>query len=158
VAPLLRAAEQLAARGAMAQAGTLGAHIRTDLGAMTPEQEQRLSKLEARVALAEGNADEAVKVLEEIVTRDPLDGDALLMLGRHLADDGDTDRAILYLQRAGGIEGFEAQAKLREAQLHVGVAQYDQAVALLRRVQEIQPREQVARYLEQVERLSRAQR
>ena len=35
-------------------------------------------------------------------------------------------------------------------------ARYDEAVALLRRVQEIQPREQVARYLEQVERLSRA--
>ena len=116
-----------------------------------------MAKLEARVALAAGAGEDAVRVLEGLVERDPLDGEALLMLGRHLADSGDSDRAIVYLERAAGLPAFEAQAKLREAQIHVASAKYDEAVALLRRVQEIQPREQVARYLEQVERLSRAQ-
>jgi tetratricopeptide (TPR) repeat protein len=155
VGPVLRAAEQLASRGAMTQAGAVASHIRSSLGAPSPEEEQGMAKLEARVALASGAEEDAVQLLESIVERDPLDGEALLMLGRHLADSGDADRALVYLERAAGIDGFEAQAKLREAQIHVSSAKYDEAVALLRRVQEIQPREQVARYLEQVERLSR---
>jgi tetratricopeptide (TPR) repeat protein len=139
----------------MTQAGAVASHIRSSLGAPSPEEEQGMAKLEARVALASGAEEDAVQLLESIVERDPLDGEALLMLGRHLADSGDADRALVYLERAAGIDGFEAQAKLREAQIHVSSAKYDEAVALLRRVQEIQPREQVARYLEQVERLSR---
>jgi tetratricopeptide (TPR) repeat protein len=155
----LWAAEQLSARGAMPQAGAVAGRVRATLGAtLTPEELQRLSKIEARIAVAEGNGGEAVRLLEEVVTRDPLDGEALLLVGQHYAQSGDAERAILYLERAAGIDGFEAQAKLRHAQLLVGAEKYDEAVLLLRRVQEVKPREQVARYLEQVERLARTSR
>jgi tetratricopeptide (TPR) repeat protein len=155
----LHAAEQLSARGAMSHAGTVAARIRATLGAaLTPEEQQRLAKLEARVAVAEGDGGDAVRLLEEVVTRDPLDGEALLLVGQHYAQSGDAERAIVYLERAAGIDGFEAQAKLRHAQLLVGAAKYDEALPLLARVQELKPREQVARYIEQVERLSRTSR
>ena len=40
----------------------------------------------------------------------------------------------------------------------VSRSKYGEAVPLLRRAQELNPREDVARYLEQVERVARAQR
>jgi tetratricopeptide (TPR) repeat protein len=153
----LRSAEQLAARGAMSQAGAVAQRIREKLSPPPPEEEQRLSKLQARIAAAEGDSTAAVRLLEDIVARDPLDGEALLLIGQHYSENGDPERAVMYLERAAGIEGFEAQAKLSQAKLLVGAEKYEEALPLLHRVQEINPREQVARYIEQVERLSRIQ-
>src|SRR5262249_49161738 len=96
------------------------------------------------------------KVVEEILRLDPLDGDALMLLGNHWAKHDQPDKAILYLQRAAGLEAFEAEAKTRWAQILVNMGRYSDAIPLLRRVQEIKPREAIARYLEQVERLARA--
>jgi tetratricopeptide (TPR) repeat protein len=153
----LQAAELLASRGAMAQARVVAQSVRASLEASLSAQESlRLAKLEARIAVAQGDGGEAVRILEEVIARDPLDGEALLLVGQHHADRGDPERAIVYFERAAGIEGFEAQAKLRHAQVLVAAAKYDEAVPLLRRAQELKPREQVARYLEQVERLARA--
>jgi tetratricopeptide (TPR) repeat protein len=155
---LFRAAELLAARGAMTQARELTAQIRTKFGsALDPGQSLDLVKLEARIAASAGDAD-AGRLLDEVVARDPLDGQALLLAGQQQLRSGDPDRAMLYFERAAGIDGFEAQAKLQQAQLLVDRAKYAEALPLLRRVQEIKPREQVALYLEQVERLARVPR
>jgi len=155
VARPLRSAEQLAARSAASQAGAVAERIRANLGSPSPEEDLRLSKLQARIAAAEGDSGAAVRLLEEVAARDPLDGEALLLIGQHYAESGDRERAVLYLERAAVLEGFEAQAKLSQAKLLVGAEKYDEALPLLHRVQEINPREQVARYIEQVERLSR---
>ena len=60
--------------------------------------------------------------------------------------------------RAASIESVEGKAKIHQAQVLVGLDRYPEAIALLRRAQEIQPREDVARYIEQVERVSRQRR
>ncbi len=77
------------------------------------------------------------------------------MIGQHHARSGDPERALVYFERAANIEGFEAQASIRQAQVLVGQAKYDAALPLLRHAQELKPQEQVARYLAQVERLAR---
>jgi tetratricopeptide (TPR) repeat protein len=158
VAKPLRSAEQLSLRGAMAEARTVIERIREKLGEPSPDEALRMVKLEARIAAADGAGADAVRLLEEVVARDPFDGEALLLIGQHYADTGDRERAIIYLERAADIESYEAQAKLAHAKLLVAAEKYDEALPLLRRVQEIRPREQVARYLEQVERLARTQR
>ncbi len=96
-------------------------------------------------------------MLEEIVARDPLDGEALILLGQHCIRAGNTEKAIFYYERAESLEKFEADAKVRHAQLLVGSGQYDEALPLLRRAQQIDPRENVQKYLEQVERVARVQ-
>jgi Flp pilus assembly protein TadD len=108
--------------------------------------------------VAEGKGEEAVTILEEVVALDPLDGDALILLGQHYSRTGDPERAILYYERAEGVEGTEAVARVRHAEVLVAQARYDDAVPLLKRAQEIQPREDVGRYLEQVERIARSRR
>jgi tetratricopeptide (TPR) repeat protein len=152
----LRSAEALVARGAMPQGRTLVARVRDVLGGrLTGDEGRALLRLEARIAVTEGNGGEAVRVMEEIAAADPLDGEALMLLADHHARAGDPDRALLYFERAAGLEAYEATAKIRQAQILVGRGRYQEALPLLRRAQEIKPRDEVARYLDQVERLSR---
>jgi tetratricopeptide (TPR) repeat protein len=155
----LRSAETLSQRGALEQAKSLTKEIASTLGpSLNGEDRRRLLRLQARIAVSEGSNDEAVKVLEEVVAADPLDGDALILLGQHAAKAGDVERARLHYERAAGIDAFEAQAKTRLAQLLAGQGKYQEAIPLLKRAQEIKPREEIARYLEQVERLARQSR
>jgi tetratricopeptide (TPR) repeat protein len=160
VARPLRAAELLAARGALAQARQIGARIRAlQAGKMDPADQRKLLKLEARMSMAEGGGSgDTVKVLEEIVQLDPLDGEALLLLGQHYARHHEPDRAIFYYERAASLDAFEANAKIRHAQVLVSLGRYGDAVPLLRRAQDVKPHEDVARYLEQVERIAKTRR
>jgi len=156
----LRSAETLAARGAMPQARQLIDHIREVAGDKLVEADRRkLLKLDARLSMQGGSGtDETAKVLEELVALDPLDGDALIMLGQYHSRLGEPDRAIFYFERAESIEAFEVNARIHHAQVLVGMGRYGDALPLLRRAQELRPREEVARYLEQVERISKAKR
>jgi tetratricopeptide (TPR) repeat protein len=155
----LRAAEVLSTRGANRQARALLARLAELHPQMEEAERRKLLKLEARLAMADGDgSDAAAAVLEELVQLDPLDGEALLLLGQHYARKGEPDRAILYYERAEGLAAFEVNARLRHAQTLVGMGRYADALPYLRRVQELKPREDVARYLEQVERLAKGRR
>jgi tetratricopeptide (TPR) repeat protein len=155
----MRCVEIVAQRGGTDQAKELAGHLRTVLGPSLDERDtKKLLKIEARIAVAEGGGEEAVKTLEEIVSLDPLDGEAILLLGQHYTRVNDPGKAIFYYERAEGIEAFEADARLRHAQILVGQSRFQDALPLLKRVQELKPRDDVGRYLEHVERLARAQR
>jgi tetratricopeptide (TPR) repeat protein len=160
IARPLRAAEYLAQRGALPQAREVAIRLRAVCAATLDDADQRkLLKLEARLSMAEGGGSAATaNVLEEIVRLDPLDGEALMMLGDWYSRQSQPDKAIFDFERAESIDRYEQKAKLRHAQILVGMARYADAVPLLRQVQEKSPRDDVARYLEQVERLAKARR
>ena len=100
--------------------------------------------------------EEQVRILEEIVELDPLDGDALILLGRQAGRGGDVEQAVFYFERAANVEGFEADAKIRHGQLLVGQGRYQEALPLLRRAQQLAPRDNVQEYIEQVERFAQS--
>ena len=164
----LRSVEILSQRDAVPQARALLAQIREASGpSLDDAGKKRVLRLDARLAMAEGGAagaagggagaeSAAVKSLEEIVALDPLDGEALMLLGQHYTKANEIDRAIFYYERASSLEPFEADAKVRQAQLLVAQSKYREAVPLLKRAQELKPRDEVARYLDQVERISRS--
>lgn len=153
----LRAARALVARDATAETRDLVEAIRRVAGdSLDAEQKKELLRLRARLAVAEGAGDEEARVLEEIVALDPLDGEALILLGQHAQRNGDREKAIFQFERAAALEKHEADAKLRHAQLLVGEGKYEEALPLLRRAQTLQPRDSVQEFLEQVERVARA--
>ncbi|MDO8349126.1 MAG: tetratricopeptide repeat protein, partial [Planctomycetota bacterium] len=80
VARPMRAADGLAIRGALGQAQVLVAHMRKKMTDDLADADRRkLLKLEARFRMADGaDGAEDVKMLEEVVALDPLDGEALL--------------------------------------------------------------------------------
>jgi tetratricopeptide (TPR) repeat protein len=150
-------AKLLIFHGALQETKRLIERIESLQGA-DPNQTYRkdLLKLRAQIAMAEGSGDEQVKVLEEIVSLDPLDGQALILLGQHYNRSGDIEKAIFYYERAESLEKFEAEAKLRHAQLLVGQGKYSEALPLLNRAQEINRRDDVQKFLEQVERFAKS--
>jgi tetratricopeptide (TPR) repeat protein len=153
----LRSAEMLAGRGALAQAKRVSSHIREVWDKRMTETDQRkLLKLGVRLSMAEGESGtETAGVLEEIVKLDPLDGEALLLLGQLYAKQNQPDRAIFYYERAESLDAFEGNAKTRHAQVLAGMGRYAEAVPLLRRALEIKPNNDVEAYLKQVERIAK---
>ncbi len=154
----LRSAELLAGRGAVPQAKRVASHIREVWETrMTDADRRKLLKLEVRLSIAEGgNSAETAGVLEEIVKNNPLDGEALIMLGQHYTAQNQPDRAIFYYERAESIEAFEANAKTRHAQVLVGMGRYGEAVPLLRRALDLKPNDEISAYLKQVERIAKS--
>ena len=156
----VRSAEMLAARGGTAQAKALAAQIKDRLGDRLADADKRkLLKLQARLAMGTGAGDaETAAVLEEVVQLDPLDGEALMLLGQHYARAGQPDKAILMYERAARIDAYAANAKVKMAQVYVAQSRFGDALPLLRDAQTLRPRDDVARYIEQVERASRSKR
>jgi tetratricopeptide (TPR) repeat protein len=153
----IRAAKVLVTRGALEETKGLIERIEQMHGAQLVAADQKdLLKLRARIAVAEGASGDEIKVLEEIVKLDPLDGEALIMLGQNASKANDPEKAAFYYERAESLDKFEADAKLRHAQLLVGQGKYSEALPLLRRSQEIKPRDELQKYLDQIERLAKS--
>ena len=154
----LRNVEVLVSRSAYPAAMRLLASLRGSAeksANLSDDLRKRMLKIEARTLAAQGGASEVqTKILEEIVRLDPLDGDALILLGQCAAATN-MEKAIFYYERAANIEAFESEAKLRHAQLLVKAGKYQDALPLLKRALELKPREDVQRYAEQVERAAR---
>lgn len=151
---ILTASKVLLSRGALAETRTLVERIEALYGeSLAQAQQKDVLHLRARLAAASGAAgSEEADILRELVALDPLDGEALLLLGQYYARAGDAEEAVFAYERAAGMDRYEAEARLRHAQLLVGQGLYAEALPLLRRAQAIDPRENVQQFLEQVER------
>ena len=151
----LRNVEVLLSRAAYDVAERLLAAVTTKITVLPDDQKKRVLKMKARLlAVRNEMGDEQVKILTEIVSLDPLEGETLILLGQYYASR-DMEKSIFYYERAAALEAFEADAKLRQGQLLVKNGKYQQALPLLKRALELKPREEVQRYTEQVERAAR---
>jgi len=152
----LRAAKVLAARNALEETKRLIGRIEElQADALSDADRKELLRLRARIAVAEGAGKEEVRILEQIVKLDPLDGEALLLLGQHAARTNNKEQAVFYYERAEQLGKYEADANVRLAQLLVKDKKYAEALPKLKRAQEIKPRENVQKFLEQVERAAK---
>jgi tetratricopeptide (TPR) repeat protein len=148
----LRAAELLTRRGAWTEAQALLKTLQqTHAATLVDDDRLRILKLEARAALASGAGERAIQTLEQITTRNPLDGEALLLAGDYYAQNHQPEKAEFRYHTAAQIEGFQVDAWVKLAQLRVQSRKYPEAVELLRRAQRARPQDHIQRYLEKVE-------
>jgi tetratricopeptide (TPR) repeat protein len=154
VAKALRPAQILVSRGAWDEARKLFAKIRGTGSGLNGADELKLLKLESKVAISTGEGEKAIQTIEQIIGKDPLDGEALLMAGDYYAHNGQPEKAEFRYDTAAKLEGFQADAFVKRAQLLVQSQKYAQAVEFLRKAQKIKPRDNVQRYLEKVEQLA----
>jgi tetratricopeptide (TPR) repeat protein len=156
IARAMRASRVLTSQGALDDTERLVAGIVELRGDRLEESERKdILKLRARLAVAGGASEEEVAILEEIVALDPLDGEALILLGQHAQRAGENEQAVFYYERAQSLEAFEANAKVRHGQLLVSEGKYTEALNLLRSAQTLEPRDHVQQYIEQVERIAK---
>lgn len=154
--PLLRAAELLTRSGNYEQAKRIITQIRSQM--KLPESaDLSLLTLEAKIARAEGNDDAAVALLNKIVERDALNGDALIELANFYADQGDMAKAINRFQQAEKIEAFEREALIAHAQARVRNGEYQEAVPLLRRALQLKADSNLEDYTQRVEKAAKSQ-
>lgn len=158
LAKALRAAQIVAGRGAWDEARQLFAKIRGASTKLSDADELKLLKLESKVALATGGGADAIAVLEKIVEKNPLDGEALLLAGDYYSKHEQLEKAEFRYETASKLTGFEADAFVKRAQLLVQAKKYAQAAEFLQKAQKVKPRDNVQRYLEKVEQLARAGR
>lgn len=158
VEALLRAANILTRSSNFTQAADLIQNIRKNNNDnLSKEQDLELLNQEAKIARAEGNDDDAVEILDKIVERDALNGEALIELANHYADKDMLPEAINRYEQAAKISAFERQALIAYGQTLVRKAQYRGAVPLLKRALQIKSEQTLEDYTARVERAAKSQ-
>ena len=102
---------------------------------------------------ATGKDQSARKILEEIVRKHPLEGEALLILGQLAWKQKDYAEASLRFERAAKDSEHEVRALIEHARMMVSNNQYEKASSLLERAQSIDPQPRVAKYLKSINNL-----
>ncbi|MGB0370118.1 MAG: tetratricopeptide repeat protein [Opitutales bacterium] len=108
--------------------------------------------LKSKLYLNTGRTDEAAKILQQLIDRDPNNGEALILLAEYNADKEQFEKAGFLYERATKVDDYAAEAYLDYAQMRVTQKQYAKAVPLLRSYLRLKPSNRVERYLESVER------
>ncbi len=118
-------------------------------------QELTLLSLEANIALNQGEEDRAAELLQQVVSRDPTNGRALLTLAEYHVNRGEEEKAIFNFEAAADDEDVAVRALVGHARLLIGRREYRQALQLLERAYSIDPRRYLADYIAQVEAVAR---
>jgi tetratricopeptide (TPR) repeat protein len=125
-------------------------------GRLDDKARKDMLKLRSRIAVARGAGEEEFGVLREIVRIDPMDGEALILLGQYYGRAGDMEQAIFQFERAASIDDFTAEAKKEHGRLLVKQGKYAEALPLLRAALSLKPRESLKTYVHQVEQVARS--
>ena len=150
----MTAAGQLAARSAYQACARLLDGIEGKFGADMPTEDKKgVLKLRARLAVATGASDEEISVLNDIVKLDPMDGDALILLGQYYTRQGEPERAVMRFEQAAGLPNFAAEAKLQHGRLLASEGNYAKALPLLRDAQKLRPSPQLDKFIADVEKV-----
>ncbi|WP_419190910.1 tetratricopeptide repeat protein [Saltatorellus ferox] len=152
----IRAAKMMTGRGDVESAKTLLAGVESHFGDELPDETAtEVLKLRAKIAVREGRGEDEIEVLRQIVDRNPLDGDGLILLADALSRNDKIDEALQMLETAASIESFEAEAKLQHARVLVQQKRFAEAIPLLKSSLQLNDKESVQQYLESVEKAAR---
>jgi len=121
-----------------------------DQGAFADSRAEFLN-LRAELALGQGQSAEAAAILEEVIQVEPMNGNALLLLGNYHFRNGDYEEAEFYYERATRIDRVAVDALIQSARLHVQSKDYAKAIDRLRDAQALEYQRNVQDYLEAVE-------
>ena len=120
--------------------------------------EHRIRMLQAEVRIATGKRKDAAAILEQLIQKQPLDGEALLLSAKLAAEELDFATAALRFERAAKLPDFEVQSLVEHARMLVNAKEYQEAADLLERAQTLSPQPRVARYLQAVNNLNLSSR
>ncbi|MEK9772044.1 MAG: tetratricopeptide repeat protein [Opitutae bacterium] len=116
--------------------------------------EREIRMLQAEVRLVTGKRKEAADLLEELITKQPLDGEALILSAKLAMEELDYAKAALRFERAAKLPDFEVDALIEHGRMLVGTKEYQKASDLLERAQSLAPQPRVARYLQAINNLN----
>ncbi len=107
----------------------------------------RLTRTRAVIELETGDASTGAKRIEEWLHREPLDGQAILLLARFREESGQRVEAEMLLEQAARIPDSAASAHLAHGRLLVAANDFGKALEHLEKSQELNPNEALADYI-----------
>ncbi len=124
---------------------------------LSNNEELKILNLEAQIAQSQNDLNKSVEILNRILERDPLNGEALLSLAKYYWEQkNDFERAKFYFEAAIKLDDYRYDALLNYAQMLVANKKFENAINQLDLALKIKKTENVARYLEAVERVASA--
>ncbi|MEX0322176.1 MAG: tetratricopeptide repeat protein [Puniceicoccaceae bacterium] len=114
------------------------------------EENLELLNIQAQLALGRGQDDDAAEILEKVLESDPVNGNALMLLGGYNHDKGDIEEAIFYYERAVQISSTQRNAQLQLARIYVQQKEYRDAIRQLEAALSIQYSSNVQDFLDAV--------
>lgn len=149
---VLRMATILADRTDSETAKSFMADVKTKyLPSFSPPEELQYLNLNAKIALAEGDDDKAAGILKQVVAKDPLNGRALITLGKYYQGKGEIEEAVFSFESAAKVDDFRSEALIQHARLMVGERDFETAIRLLKESQLVDERDYVANYIKNLE-------
>ncbi|HBR93791.1 MAG TPA: hypothetical protein DEA90_06465 [Opitutae bacterium] len=152
VTSALKPLDYLIGRGLIAESRVYLQDLQQRLPAtLTPEQQDQLALAEAQIERRSDDSAAAMAVLKPLVERNPLQGEALLLIAELELEAEHYEEAVFYLQRAQSLPEHKVDALVALGRLEVARDDFAAALKHLRAAQEIEARTGVARYIRSIE-------
>lgn len=116
-----------------------------------------LERSQALVELKAGDEAKGVTLVQRILDRDPLDGQALLLMAKYNESKDEREEAIMLAEQAARDEDTRFDALLFHGQLLVDQHEFAEAVEILEAALALRPSDGLQTYLENVEQLASIQ-
>lgn len=120
------------------------------LAQLTPEQQDDITYLSAVRDWRNGYEAGAAQKLQAVIDRNPLHGQALLVLAQIVRSQGDPDQAMLLLERAARRPDARLNALLLQARILVERSDFKAAIPILEQAIAINPRPDIIHYADAV--------
>lgn len=114
---------------------------------LSDSEELTFLTLQAANALARNEKAEAMRMLSQVVAKDPLNGNALLTLGSYYYGEEDFEKALDYYSRAEKVGEVQVEALLGSARVLVKQSKYYDAINRLKQAQVINDQPFIAQYI-----------
>ncbi|MFL2478681.1 MAG: tetratricopeptide repeat protein [Verrucomicrobiales bacterium] len=115
----------------------------------------QFERAEAMIEIELGDSEVGVARLESMLKKDPLDGLILVSLAEYFLENKETEKALMFLERAASVDEFAVQAQRRRGEILALRGDYVAALDALKNAQEIEPHRALEKYIESIERLSK---
>lgn len=153
VAQALKPFEYLIGRGLIEESHVYLQSIQQRLpDELSLEHADWLALAEAKIERRSEAPEAALALLKPVVERNPLQGEALLLIAEIEIEAERFESAAFYLERARSVPEKKVEALTAFGRLEVARVDFDAALKYLRIAQELAPQPRIARYIESIER------
>lgn len=150
--PWIRPLRNFTVQGHFPEARQYLATIKQTLPATAQtEHSETITVAEAALAMESGDADTTLRLLTPIVKVNPMQGEALLLVGRAYQLQEKFEESAFHFERARSIPDSQEKALVALGRLHVAQGKIEESLTFFRQAQQLNPRDDIGNYIKRLE-------
>ncbi|CAA6695438.1 MULTISPECIES: tetratricopeptide repeat protein [unclassified Lentimonas] len=146
----LRPLEYLIARGLIEEADAYLQLLESTITIKSDKEREQIALSKADIRMQQGQADQALDLLKQIVERNPINGEALLLIAEIAQANEDLIEAEFQLQRARALPDTQVDALIQLGRLEVDRNDFKAALDYLYSAQSLKPSVRISRYIDAI--------